>query len=191
MWRWMRLFWVLRLNCHILKKVDSVSFRSSCMKTMKLFQQVRKIFQVLGIHPIQHGENTRINVRNMLIAGSMGSGGVLTAAYCLFQAKTVKEYGDSFYAAVTDFLTTMYFLTLFWKMEKLVKLIEKYEEFIQKRIISNINWINFNEMCWYNCKSCFLGLKWLFQDFTIKFREKSMKKRVERLKKYPEWRIFL
>lgn len=58
---------------------------------------------------------------------------VSTTAFCLFDGKTVSDYGYSFYTSVTVLFNTGYFLVNIWKIETILVLIERIEGFIGKR----------------------------------------------------------
>lgn len=50
----------------------------------------------------------------------------------MFEAKSVKEFGDAFYVSATEFGTLVYFATYVGKMTNVSKLIERFEGLVQK-----------------------------------------------------------
>lgn len=57
---------------------------------------------------------------------------ITTAAYFLFEAKTVDECGMSFYVSISVSIFTVYTSKIAWNMDKISMLIQNYEEFIDK-----------------------------------------------------------
>lgn len=53
-------------------------------------------------------------------------------AFALFRAKTVREFGDSYYTSTTSLSHSIYVSIHIWKMAKILKLIERFERIIQK-----------------------------------------------------------
>lgn len=105
---------------------------------MKLFQSVQKYYRTLGVYAPQSNQNYAFNWRNLVVLFALTQGFIFTMAFCLLQAKTVREYGDSFYVSVTEFADAIYFLSNIWKMRKFFKLIEQFENFIEKSKSKNV-----------------------------------------------------
>lgn len=97
---------------------------------MKLFQELQNTYRMLGIHP-QNRQRPTLNLRNGLIFGNLALGFTLTGAFCLFQAKSVRDIGDSFYASATELGTLVYFSVTAWKMANIMTLIEKFEKIVE------------------------------------------------------------
>lgn len=53
-------------------------------------------------------------------------------AFFLFEARTTDEYGISFFMSITILSVTINILTVAWKIDKILKLIAKNEEFLEK-----------------------------------------------------------
>lgn len=100
---------------------------------MKLFESVQKYFRTLGIHPPESSEKSTYNLLNLIVLLVLVTGSIFTMAFCLFKAITVREYGDSFYASVTEMANTVYLLSNIWKMRTIFNVITRLEDFIQKR----------------------------------------------------------
>lgn len=99
---------------------------------MKLFQSIKEFHRKLGLDPPQPGENSSINSKNLLVLLSIALGAILTAAFCVFEAETVLDYGKSYFASGTEFFNVGCFVSNIWKWQNTWKTIEKLETFIQK-----------------------------------------------------------
>lgn len=99
---------------------------------MKLFLELQNIYRMLGIYPPQNRQSPTLNLRNGLIFGSLALGFTLTGAFCLFQAKSVRDIGDSFYASATELGTLVYFSMTVWKMASIMTLIAKFEGIVEQ-----------------------------------------------------------
>lgn len=97
---------------------------------MKLFQSVQKCFLMLGIYSPQHHRNAAL--KNVPIFYILSQGSITTACYLLFKADSVRDYGDSFYATVTQLLTIIYFFNLISKMASIYQLIDDLKRFVGK-----------------------------------------------------------
>lgn len=112
---------------------------------MKLFESVQKYFRTLGIRPPESSEKSSYNFLNSMVLLVLVTGSIFTMAFCLFKAITVREYGDSFYASVTEMANTVYLLSNIWKMRTIFNVITRLEEFIQKRkwfFFLSVQWIS-------------------------------------------------
>lgn len=99
---------------------------------MKLFQSIKGFHRMLGLHPPQSAENPLINPKNLLVLLSIALGAILTAAFCVFEAETVPEFGKSYFASATELFNAGCFASNIWKWPNTWKTIEKLETFIQK-----------------------------------------------------------
>lgn len=98
---------------------------------MKLFLSVQKFLHRLGIDP--HRQNHYpFTWKNLLVVFIFAQMCVGTTGFFILQAKTVREYGDSFYASLTLFANAIYCLIFIFNIKKIQKLIENLEEFIRK-----------------------------------------------------------
>lgn len=88
------------------------------------------MYRALGIHPPPPNHHP-YNWKNLLAVFVLAQGFILTAAFCLFQASTVREYGDSFYAFITEFANAIYLLSNIRKITKIKQLIQELETFVQ------------------------------------------------------------
>lgn len=98
---------------------------------MKLFQTVQKFFQLLGLSP-KSDESYSLNAKNVLVLFIQIEGFVFTAAFGIFQAKTMREYGDSFYQSVTELSAAINLLNFIGQINSLYNFIETFEGIIAK-----------------------------------------------------------
>lgn len=85
----------------------------------------------MGIYPSEHGRNASLNWKNVLISCNLTLASILTGGFCMFQAKSVREYGDSFYAFATELATLAYYLATATKMASILSLFEKFQELVE------------------------------------------------------------
>lgn len=98
---------------------------------MKLFQSVQRFYGILGIVPTQYNQRCSINWRNVLALLSLGQLFISTLAFCLFRAKSIKEYADSYFTCMTGLDCIIHFLVLANKIHKTSALIEHYDKLIE------------------------------------------------------------
>lgn len=99
-------------------------------RPIKLFQFTQKLYHSIGIHPPQSDENHLINIKNGLCIFTWIQMGTLSGAFFLFKAKRLDEYGISFHVAVSVAAGLFYFITNIYQLKNILKLIERFEEFI-------------------------------------------------------------
>lgn len=99
---------------------------------MKIFGSIRTFYRSLGIHPVQSERRVSLNPKNLLVLLFFTQGFILTAAFFLFKVKSVREFGDSFYAFATELANAIYFLSHIGKMGNILQLIENLEGFIER-----------------------------------------------------------
>lgn len=102
-------------------------------RTIKLFRDVRKFYRMVGIHPSKskHHHQHRFNVKNSLSSVFLALFSISIAWYLLFEANTTDEYGQCFTGFVSVIEISVYFIVNFSKIESILKLIKKFEEFIE------------------------------------------------------------
>lgn len=99
---------------------------------MKLFETVQKFYRLLGLHPSQQTQNCIFNARNILVLYIFVEGFTSTAAFGLFEAKSIAEFGNAFYAFITELLCFVYFSSTMGKMTNVLELMKKSRDIIQK-----------------------------------------------------------
>lgn len=100
---------------------------------LHFFKLNRELFQKIGIHPCRPNQNNTYNVRNSLILIHLTQTFVGSAVFLLFEAKSIEEYGQSFYQSVTVFLLLFLWPTFIHNMGNLFDLMDQMDEFGQKR----------------------------------------------------------
>lgn len=128
---------------------------------MKLFQCVQKFYRMLGVYPPQHNQISTINPRNLLIICNLAQGFILTGAYGLFEAKTVREYGDCYYTSTTSLSHSIYVAIHIWTMAKILKLIGRFEGIIQQsKLEVHKKLTGWNQPTWSVENFLFFGLSY-------------------------------
>lgn len=98
-----------------------------------LFKFTQKAYQDIGIIPFQTNQKRSfVNSKNLfflyLFAVSIAS----SAAYLLFEACSIIEYGMVFFTCTTVVLIFIEYLIILWQMENILSYIENCERFIEK-----------------------------------------------------------
>lgn len=110
---------------------------------MRLFLIIQNMYRMTGINTTpQSTPNSLLNwkigivlISHMLLLSS-------TAAFFLFKANSVTEYGSAFSGSVMILTNMLYFILNILQMPTTIELIEKFEDFIEKREY------NLNELFW-------------------------------------------
>lgn len=118
------------IGIRIRSSKNSLNFTSIDICAMKLFRLIQIYFRMLGIHSPKQNHVYSMNALNLLIICVLTQGFLLTASFCLLKAKSVREYGDSYYTCTTSFSHSIYTAIHIWKMPKISKLIERFESLI-------------------------------------------------------------
>lgn len=95
---------------------------------IKLFQNVQNFYHTMGIKSNQYFS---LNAKKLFFLLFITLGGISVTAYFIFEAKTIEEYGNSFYSAISNLYTLVDFIVTVWRMPDILKLIEKCEKFIE------------------------------------------------------------
>lgn len=103
---------------------------------MELFQIVRKCFVTVGALPLQSNQKCPLNFRNISFLLIVTSMFISTMTYFLFTKLSI-HHMDTLFVSVTSFACLVNFSYGLSKMTHLMRLIERFEELIQK---SNENW---------------------------------------------------
>lgn len=101
-------------------------------RPLKLFRFSQKLYQRIGIYPPQSNQNHSFNSKNVFFICVMAHIVSFVGAFFLFKAKRLDEYALSFYFAVSAVSTIFYYITNIYQIDNILKLIEKFEEFIGK-----------------------------------------------------------
>lgn len=101
-------------------------------RPIKLFDFTQKCYQKIGIYPPQSNRNHNFNPKNLFFVCSMVHIVTLHAAFFLFEAKRLDEYDLSFYYVQLILSAIFYFISNIYQIDNIIKLIDKYEEFVGK-----------------------------------------------------------
>lgn len=99
--------------------------------SMKLFQFNQKLCQTLGIggHEINQNRCT-FEWKNAIFAFYSTQLAVLITAFLLYDASTMDEYGVGFVTVICVTQSTVYYFSLLWKQNEILKFIGNCERFI-------------------------------------------------------------
>lgn len=120
-------------------------------RPLKLFRIVQKSYQMIGIFPRQPNQIYPLNSTNVLYLYTMVQFIIVSSVYFLFKAERLDEFGLSFYVTLTATSILFYYVTNIHQIGNILKLIEKFEEFIgnsecfdsRKKILNEVNYIGF------------------------------------------------
>lgn len=112
---------------------------------IKLFRYVQKFYRMTGIYPSKSCHHHSLSVKNTFSLISLIAFFLSTFGYFLFKANTVNEYGMCFYASFSMLEILLYFIVNLLKIQKILNLIERCEDFIAKSKFSFLNQIYFSE----------------------------------------------
>lgn len=102
-------------------------------KKIRLFSFLQKIYQNIGISPPQFNQNHNpFNLKNCLIPFCLTQFLITSAAYLLFEANSMIEYGRTSFTCTTLVFCSVIYSMLFWQMETILNYIGNCEEFIEK-----------------------------------------------------------
>lgn len=100
---------------------------------IKLFQFIQKCHQTIGISPFRPNQKQRLtNLIQTILLISLAQFMLTTAAFALFDAKSMFEYGFAFYSFVTMINCIAIYLILIWQSQNTLEFIKSGEAFIAK-----------------------------------------------------------
>lgn len=100
---------------------------------IKLFSFNRKYYHLYGIFPPEAKRNGRkLNLRNWIFIASFVLTAGSTGAFFVFDAKSMLEFGISFFTVTLAILEMFTYLAIVWQMKNTWRYIEKCERFIEK-----------------------------------------------------------
>lgn len=109
---------------------------------MKLFQFIRNLHKTIGLTAPSFDQSNQqrcsFNFRNISILICMIELTISSILYFLFEATALNEQAESFYTCLSEIACISDFLVNIWNVPKMVKLIEKFERFIEKRKFLNL-----------------------------------------------------
>lgn len=105
-------------------------------KMLKFFQSTLKYYQTMGIYPSQPNQKISFNLISLSILTSMIGTFLSMTTFFLLKAENIVEFSDtfkSFYVLSSEISFVICFLVNVYKMTNILRLIERIENFIQKR----------------------------------------------------------
>lgn len=100
---------------------------------MKLFQHLLKFLEALGIFIQKSSQDWKQKSRTLFYLLSPIQLIAPTGAFFLFQAKSIREYIQSLNVTIMVSICVVLILISTWKINDILELIEKFEQFIEKR----------------------------------------------------------
>lgn len=101
------------------------------INTMKLFQCIQRSLRMLGVDPPQYNKKTTFNLKNTIIFCTVVMATSLITS-SLFEAKSIRETGDCFYASMTDIANIFYSYSIISNAPSIYKFMYEVDGFIQK-----------------------------------------------------------
>lgn len=96
---------------------------------IKLFQECRKNFAILGINSNQR---TRFNVKVLITYSVYGLALIACAAFFLFKANSFQEYSNNAYIVTASIICLSVYTNLVFQTDSLFKYINNLEQFMEK-----------------------------------------------------------
>lgn len=100
---------------------------------MILFQLVRKYFKRMGIYLQRPNQrNSSINCITFIYFTAFAQAIISSAAFILFEAETVVEYGFTFYVLTIACVASAAISIVHWNVGNIIAFVESFEAFIEK-----------------------------------------------------------
>lgn len=99
---------------------------------MKLFQQLLKFYQTMGLFRPESDRNREQKARTLFFLLSFIQLLMSSGAFVLFQAKSIREHIASLSVTITLIVCAIFISICTRKMADTLKLIENLEEFIER-----------------------------------------------------------
>lgn len=100
---------------------------------MKLFHHDQEFYEILQIYPKHPNQRCSVTIKTLFIIAGMILLFCSAAAFSLFKAKSTEELAFSFFSSISMVVCTTQLVVVIWKIPYMQKLIEKMEQFIEKR----------------------------------------------------------
>lgn len=98
---------------------------------LKLLEVGKSYLAIVGVAPLQPGQNSVFNIRNVSVTLTFASGSILTCAFLFFEASTIEEYTEAFFAWVTVTSIAIGFLLNTIRSPRSFQYIENIEQIIE------------------------------------------------------------
>lgn len=117
----------------------SIGLTFDSARTMKFLQTVRKYFQLLGIHPPPDNRTSPFNSKNAFVLCTLVLGLTTASIFGISEAKSVTDYGLSFFSFATHLSLSIHFAAAVWRITSISKLIDDIEELIERSKFKFVN----------------------------------------------------
>lgn len=101
------------------------------LNAMELYQSIRKYYFWIGINPPKLNQIYLYDLIKIFIFSSLTIAFVLVTGFFLFEAKSIVEYGLSFYISSSVLFVLLNLALTYFEMPNTLKLIERFEHFIE------------------------------------------------------------
>lgn len=106
---------------------------------MKIFQTLKKYFEIIGVSESRLSQPTVFDYKNVVGLLLCGQYSLLTCAYFLFECETFAEYTDSYYIFTTVFGANFNYVFVVFNMKKVFAMMKTMECIIEKRRCCQLN----------------------------------------------------
>lgn len=112
--------------------VDNLSI-AIMASSIKLFQSFLEIHKFIGIHSSQPNQKQwSFNSRNEIFLIISAEFAFSTAAFCVFDATSMFDYGFASYIIITIVTSIIIYLLFVWEFDETLDFVENGERFIEK-----------------------------------------------------------
>lgn len=142
------------------------------IKKILFFQSAVCFYETMGIYPLQPDANRVFNLKIAFTLFSLTSACISTTAFFLFEAQSITEYIETFYAAITTLSCVGCLLVNRYKVENLFLLKQNVEELIEKSECLHFVW----KLKWVCIIIMPQGMTFLFSSLWVLFKYSHINK---------------
>lgn len=106
-------------------------------RLVKPFRIFRKLLRTMGIHFSVHNQNHSINSKCLQLCLIKFIFLMSSMAFFIFRAKTINEYGESFYISITEMAIASGLYSIIANLTNITSLVRKIDELMQKSYVIN------------------------------------------------------
>lgn len=100
---------------------------------IKLFQSVQNFYRGMGIYPPKVNQEFSFLLKRLFFGISSIITFLALIAFLLFEAQTIDEFISAFHGSMTELVQLSGFYLSEWRIPNILRLIENFESFIEKR----------------------------------------------------------
>lgn len=132
----------IKRDCHCILQCSFSCISAAAMAgSIQLFQSIQKYFQTIGICPSDSSKLDSFNWRIFLALFCYAQQIASASVFFICQAKSVLDYGCSFYTSISMTYCVYYFVILIRQKPQILELIESCEAFIEHRKCPTKNFV--------------------------------------------------